>query len=233
VNLSPRRHFLAHLLLTKCCKLEFKKRALYAIFCFRMPGRSYLKQSGERRSIRMTSRIYENFRKEMLVLPSAPAQALGTTWWNDGRDCIRLPADAEPPAGWSRGRTKLPSRAGVINITDGKITKRLPVGEQIPTGWRRGIDDGIKHNRMISEKRVPPPTGAGRKWINDGTRNRYLKVNEQVPDGWVMGRLTVGNFNPSVMNGMAERIWITNGEKNSQIKGGMPIPDGWRRGRTR
>jgi hypothetical protein len=172
-----------------------------------MPGKSYLSKMGERKPFnwKLTSRAYDTLRKmhHAHLAEDAKSRALDTKWFNNGVQNIRIRNGETIPSGFKPGRLKLPSRGGVIAITDGISIRRIKEGGIIPEGWSRGFNQKTKDKMQLNRNL---PSAEGRRWVNDGQVNRYLKKGEPVRDGWSLGRLKIGNFNPSSMrNGVKSR----------------------------
>ena len=78
VDLTAREHFICHWLLTKLYTGESRAKMIYALNGMKRNG-----QHTERYETKITSRVYENLKKEFSLVHSATMK--GKTAWNKGR----------------------------------------------------------------------------------------------------------------------------------------------------
>jgi hypothetical protein len=186
-----RVHFLLHVILAKAVRAQFKRRGRWCVICFSAINDKQLVRR------KLNSRLVQSTREAH----NADLKLL--KWFNNGGAATRFFPEEQIPSGFVRGRLKLPSRAGVIYITDGISTKRIKQNLPIPPGWQLGQKpDRIK---QISEqgKKHCMGTSAGRTWINNGSENKYLKADQFLPEGWSKGRLKTGKFDPCMMRSIS------------------------------
>ena len=200
IYVRVRVHFLLHVILAKAVLESYKKRARWCVICFSASNDKQLVR--QKLKSRFVQTIREKHNEDLKSL----------RWYHDQTTTLRLFPEEVIPKNFIPGRLKLPSRAGVIYITDGTNTKRIKKDQPIPFGWALGQKPG--RVKQISEqgKKHQMGSGTGKMWINNGTDNKYT-LHNVIPAGWVKGRLKIGKFNPQNMRaksaGTTGKTWIT------------------------
>jgi hypothetical protein len=222
VNLTPRQHFIAHMLLWKI----YSNRSMTRTF-------GIMRKNGCK-----NSKIYESIKLDYQILISKQMSGTITVMSEDGT-CKRVKRSYfdqnKEVFGYTKGMTYAldsfgnghyvkkgdyrfktgelkGNNAGTITITDGNINKRVSPHDNIPKGWYRGMS-----------KKSPK----GTTWINNGIVSKMINHSE-IPDGYVVGRLF--KTKPKHV-GTKGKIWINNGKTNKMIDRESEIPLGWTRGR--
>ena len=210
VNLTPREHFICHLLLTKMNTNRLLKYALVMMTV-----------KNEHHSDRYipSSRIYEIVRRENST--ASTERMSGHLGHNKGKMCYYNPNTGEekfsnkPPRGWLLGSPK--KSAVLTGIHKGKRYYNNPETKQVislppdtdpPEGFVRGnpnADTSESTNIKNSKYYYNPLTGEEKR------------LHNKIPDGWVKGRAV---------------MFITNGIDTKQINKLDIIPDGWEKGRN-
>lgn len=221
VNLTPRQHFIAHIMLWKI----YKNRST----TFAVGSMNYNKD--------IDSRLYQNIKtefskavskqmsntvsvkdkfgkskritkKEFDMCDHIQGHTKGMTFAidKDGKGFYVSTDDERLKNGTLKG-----NNAGTITITDGAINKRIRPNECIPEGFYRG---------MTKE------TPIGSFWINDGNISRMHKGDE-IPSGWSKGRIF--SKKPTYV-GSKGMVWVNNGKESKMCKP-ENIKPGWTRGR--
>ena len=111
VRLSPREHYICHLLLTKMYPIGPSHYKMVKAICMMSL------KSGCMDRIVMSNRTYEKLRisysKAMSLLQSGKKNSqFSTMWITDGVDSKKISVESPIPPGWTKGR-KVPSLKGV------------------------------------------------------------------------------------------------------------------------
>lgn len=136
------------------------------------------------------SRVFEKMREEHITWLRQ------SKWFNDGINNFRIVENTDE--GLNKGRLKLPSRRGVIFITDGIQTRRIGIQEAIPEGWiKGGSEPNKKAWASAGEKARKAGTATNKRWVNNGTSNKLILG--EIPAGWNIGRLQIGSFDAKLI----------------------------------
>jgi len=220
--LTPRQHFIAHLLLWKTYRNKKMTRAFGMMSC----------------GMKIRSRLYETIKNEYAILVSEQTSNTVMVRDEDGKS-FRIPKEIydlnDELYGHTKGMTYARdidgkghyvssddsrfqtgelkgNNSGTITITDGKKNRRIFPDEDIPNGWFRGMTKNSSKNSI---------------WINDGKTSKMFK-GEVIPNGWERGRLY--NKKPRHV-GTTGKMCINDGSTNKMIEKSTLIPNGWSKGR--
>ena len=252
IELTPREHFIAHLILWKCGLPEMASAFML------MSSKCY-------KYFKLSSRQYQALIKDLNEHKSDIFSEM--VWINNGIENKRINILKELPDGFNYGRLKLNRKATKI-INNGFEIKYIEKEESVPAGWNLGglenksnkskvcYNNG-KINKYFEEGEAPKSFVEGRiskieKYIRitNGFVSKIHPVSDKIPDGWKRGVLHSTNKNKKFYNdgknvvmcetkpegfseGLPKRINITNGFENTQIYAHEKIPDGWFRGQTK
>lgn len=171
VNLTPKEHYIAHLLLTKMVEFKNRSKMLFAFKCMSMNKTGH----------RVNSKLFEHLRIEATKLVGMNNK--GKVAWNKGLTKEHNPNLASTRLGIKTG---LPGSNFGIELkkeTKLKISKtrkelKLACGDKNPMFGR----SAPKENNL--------------KWYTDGTKDIYV-TEGTAPQGFIRGRSSVkGNKNP-------------------------------------
>ena len=197
VILTPRQHFIAHLIL---CKVYKNNKSVWYTINMMMNFSYYTNKSRLYQYLREThsKNLSKNYKNTRVIknnegifkrIPIADdSEIIGTSknyiWINNNIEEKTVDPSLDIPDGWEIGRTKKETR---FYITNGSENRRIKVTDKIPEGWVKGYTK-LKPNKGIKNK---PKTSAtyNHIWINNGITSKFLNKNENIPEGWVKGRL--------------------------------------------
>lgn len=228
IAMSPREHFIAHMILNRVFEGREDIQMAYAFhrMCYSLNnGRTY----------KINAQVYESLRikfsKYILPLQNTLYKS-GTCWINDGVKNYQVPKselDNYLNCGFNKGMLKKKSNKFWIN--NGEVEK---YSDSIPNGWVKGRLDSI--SSKISERRIKrfqenslTVANKGKIAVNDGLRNHYINESElksYLDNGYLLGCL-------SHCNGSVGKIWVNNGINNKYINPDdlqQFIENGWRKG---
>lgn len=241
VLLTPRQHFIAHLLLYKTyttsstlysfimmCRLhsnsklyESSKLAMKGLFIAidKQGNYHYVNRSdtrfinGELQSVNKNKVVVKNHNNKIFQTNTDNPDYLSG-------DLVSV----------NKGKT-------VYIDTDGNkkslATNHPEVTAGVVSGHTKGMAVMRDENNNILSVPVTDPRIAtgnlvginkGKITINNGKQNRRIYATDIIPEGCVRGMLRP--------NGPKGKIWITNGTDSKMIKPDESIPDGWKKGRT-
>lgn len=252
IELTPREHFIAHMILWKCGYPE-----MISAFVF-MSGKNY-------DYFKLTSRQYQVLIDGLNIIKSDDFS--GRVWINNGSENKRINIINSLPEGYAYGRLKI-NRKATKMINNGHEIKYIEKEELVPVGWKLG---GLENKS--NKNKVCYNNGKINKYFEEGLQSKgfvegrvakiekYIRItngvkstthlaSEKIPDGWYRGVLHSTNKNKKFYNdgknvvmcetkpegfteGLPKRINITNGFENTQIYAYEKIPDGWFRGQTK
>lgn len=220
IIMSPREHFIAHLLLWKI--YGNKSMTLTVLFMKNVKG------------MKVTSRVYERLREERSTILKIQNSRI-----NKGRVNV---IDAETgsirkiPVSEFYAHGHKAQHKDTVVVKDGSIKKRickmdprLLSGELV--GHTAGMTYAIDHdgNGIYVSKTDPRfQTGqikgnnADTITITDGSVNKRISPNEVIPDGWKRGM---------TKKSPKGTVWINNGTTSKMVHVSDNIPDGWSFGR--
>lgn len=170
VSLSPREHFLAHLLLTKMTKNENKKKMIFALHCM-----AFLRN--ENRSV-LSSREYNIARKSYKKMAE------------DG--FLKRSVLSEKQIKASKEHSKKMSGSG--NPMYGKKKPEETKKKQSETrklanyNGKRNSFYGKKHSEETRNKMSKMRSEKKLRWITDGLNNKMISFNENIPLGYYFGQ---------------------------------------------
>lgn len=223
VRLTPREHYICHLLLPKFTIGIDREKLQFALWCFiNKWGRKSLE-------VKMTSRIYEKLKIEVAAQISKI---------NTGR--VYKPMTPEKLKEYSNRMTgnKNPmygkhgndnpnfgkKRPGIGGRNKGTIWSEKERETQLKTrsvsGYYDYLKDSKRGEKISNSQRGRIGTALGKVWYNDGIKEYY---GDQVPVGFIKGRL-ISNSSKIGMR------WFNNGNINKQFKEGTQ-PEGFIHGR--
>lgn len=239
IELTPREHYIAHLLLAK---IYNDQAMLNAVLAFRT-------RKGAGIDLRLNSRLFQALRVQMATRFSkrnagknnpmygrklkdcmTPEKyekwrktRTGCTQWNNGVREIFVKVGKEPPPGFVKGR--LPSAVRKMSERQkGRRHSPEAAKKMVETKRRNGTlkrsrESIEKQMRTRRERGLTYDTARGSNWYTDGKISVRFRPGEDIPNGFRLGR---------IYNSM----WITDGKISKHIRKTDPIPDGWRHGRT-
>lgn len=252
IELTPREHFIAHLILWKCGIPEMTSAFML------MSGKCY-------KYFELTSRQYQVLIKDLNEHKSDIFSR--KAWINNGIENKRIDILKELPNGFNYGRLKINRKATKI-INNGNEIKYIEKEELVPAGWKPGglenksnkskvcYNNG-KINKYFEEGEAPSNFVIGRMGnsekyirITNGQDSTTISPEEEIPVGWRQGSHHKTNNNRKMYKNGEKLIMsetkpdgfekggfrhrnITNGIINSKIPLDDKIPNGWWIGVTR
>lgn len=202
IILTPREHYIAHLILSHCYKVNTNEynRLIFALFAM-----TKLKMKFHNRNLYgFTSKQYENLR----IKYAEARRSYMKIHINDNK-YQKLKGKEEPA-----------TNKGKIGITNGIINKYINKTDSIPEGWRKGfiqsgksdhckkaLREAWKRNKSNRIKENHPMYGRGylvsgdkngmygrhRKWINKNNINKIIFIEDldiYLKDGWNLGKIS-------------------------------------------
>jgi hypothetical protein len=174
--LYPEEHFLLHVLLVKIYPENSNLILAVNMMCSPVGQRPRRKLYGWLRR-RFVARMSE-------IQKGSGNNQYGSFWITDGSSSVKLPANAEIPDGWRKGRT-------IKKAEDMKQSKCIDCNN--PTGTRRRKRCSEHHHENLSKLAVISSKNLrgvfdGKVFITDGTKDKLHPVNEPIPQGFKRGR---------------------------------------------
>ena len=218
VELTPREHFIAHMILYKCGYIKMVQAFWYM---------SKIKKYNSR----LSSRQYEKLEIEKRQILSEINT--GTICINNGEYNVRIRPDQRIPSGFKLGFLSSVDLNGTVWINNGLVCKQVKPNE-IPEGWELGmldermwVNNGAENRLIKVDEEAPGGFVKGRLsigyWIHNDFEEKYTNT-DLIPDGYEIGRL---------LKTTKGTIWYTNGIENKMIKSEKDIPDGFYKGTTK
>ena len=192
INLTPRQHFIAHLILWKVYGGSQARAIMYMIVRLKVIG------------IKVTSTIYENIKIDQAA--DNRIRNSGDGHWSKqagkihnwklnhphGMKGKKHSVDSKKAIGLKQvgnlnhffGKSHTEDTKKIIQkkaqariwITDGSASKTIYKSEIIPAGWRKGRSSGTMHSRI---------------WITNGIIDKHHPKNQPLPTGFKQGRTHV------------------------------------------
>jgi len=215
IELTPREHFIAHMILWKAYKGKMTQAFWYM---------NHNKKYNEK----LTARQYEKLEFEKRKILGEISK--NKTCVNNGTNNLWIKLDDQIPNGYKKGM--LTHLNGTVWVNNGKKCIQVKP-ENIPKGWNLGmldermwINNGVENKFVKTDEEIPENFVKGRLsigyWIHNDKEEKY--TNEDiVPQGYKVGRLLSTTKNTK---------WITNGSENKMISKDSDVDDGWRLGVT-
>ena len=200
IILSPREHFIAHLILSKCfikdSEAYYKMNyALLAMVNLKMKyhSREYYLNSSYYESLRIT---YIKYRREYmkthiredkyksLIGKGKPSPNKGMIWITNGTVNKYINKDDSIPLGWYKGCTqsKKSDHCKQALKEAWNVNRENRIGKNHPMYGKGDLLKGNKNGRY----------GIKLKYINNGIKNKMVKYDEletYLENGWVLGKL--------------------------------------------
>lgn len=215
IELTPREHFIAHLILWKCGYRNMS----FAFFRMVTCGKYF-----EKINSRQYESLISSIREENIL------RLKDTVWINNGTNSKQVKPD-EIPKGWDIGMVG--DRQWINNGTENRY---ILTTEEVPAGFSKGrLSIGYwvhndKEEKYTNEDVVPQGYEIGRlltttkntKWITDGKINKMIPKEQELPKGYKEGMTT---------DVKGYRL-ITNGKNTKYLYDNETIPEGWQYGST-
>lgn len=212
IELTPREHFIAHLVLWKAYKSK-------------MTQAFYYMSLNKQYDCKLTSKQFERLDREKRLYCGGITR--GTIFITNGNINKRIDSKVCIPKGFKKGLTKSIDLSNTIWVNDGSNSKQVKPDE-VPGGWnigmagdRQWINNGVENKYILTTEEIPKGFSKGRLsigyWIHNDSEEKY--TNEDViPQGYKIGRLLVHTKGTK---------WITNGKENKMIPKDIDVPNGW------
>lgn len=208
IKLTPREHFIAHLILSKC---YLSKSIYYFKLIFALFAMSNLKMQYHNRNYLINSRYYEKLRSKYCgarrvymqeQIKSPKYDKLKYCVTNKGKMCITngitnkyIDKNCEIPLGWYRGSTQ------------NKNTEDL--GLKLKDSWSKNREQRVgKNHPMYGKGYLLKGSKNGRYkkkliYVNDGVKNKMISpecLDEYINNGYVKGMLKWNKTKPEINN---------------------------------
>ena len=217
IELTPREHFIAHLILWKAYKSK-------------MTQAFYYMSLNKQYDCRLTSKQFARLDDEKRAYCSDINK--GTIFITNGSINKRMDSKICIPKGFKRGVTRSIDLNNTIWVNDGLNSKQVKPDE-IPKGWvigmagdRQWINNGTENRYILTTEEVPAGFSKGRLsigyWIHNDKEEKYTN-EDVVPQGYEIGRLLTTTKNTK---------WITDGKINKMIPKEQELPKGYKEGMT-
>ena len=194
VELSPREHFICHLLLTKCTIGEAKNSMVFAAFMM-----AKVKNDRQQRIYSINSRIYDVLAKERAKLVSQIKS--GCTLSEEHKAKISKSLIGRKHSDEAKQKISKNHRRGQSEETSTKISQSKSGVATRGYGWETPEETREKQrlsnlgkSRSAETKEKNRLNKLGRKWMSNLSTNqtrlaRPEEIDELLSSGWVSGRL--------------------------------------------
>lgn len=194
IELSPREHFICHLLLAKCTTGEARTSMVFAAFMM-----SKVKNDRQHRDYLINSRIYEGLAKERAKLVSQLKS--GRALSEEHKEKISKSLIGRKHSNEAKHRISKNHRRGQSEETSAKISQSKSGIATRGYGWETAEETREKQRlsnlgktRSKETKEKNRLNKLGRKWVSNPTTNQTKlaspeEISKLINSGWVRGRL--------------------------------------------
>ena len=194
IDLSPREHFICHLLLAKCTTGEAKNSMVFAAFMM-----AKVKNEKQQRTYSINSRIYEGLAKERARLVSQLKS--GGSLSEEHKAKISKSLIGRKHSDEAKQKISKNHRRGQSEETSTKISQSKSGVATRGYGWETPEETREKQrlsnlgkSRSTETKEKNRLNKLGRKWMSNLSTNqtrlaRPEEIDELLSSGWVSGRL--------------------------------------------